>query len=111
MKFLKKFALLGLLAPLLFSLLSFTTEGGDKEVLIIRVYENSYHPRITITSKDKTTLVELEKEKNEGAKDKNLEVATRTLERYLSEGYRMESSNSVINSNNNLHTTTYILTK
>jgi hypothetical protein len=111
MKLLKKSILLTLVAPLLFSLLSFNALGSGNEVLIIRIYENVYDSRIVISSKDKTTKILLEREKNEEIENKNLEVVAKTLEQYFKEDYKMLTSNSVQNSNGGKQVTTYILTK
>lgn len=112
MKLLKKTILLSLVAPLLFSLLSFTNVVSDKEVLILRVYECSLgcEPRIIISDGEKSTQIALEKDKASTLVNKNTDTISKTLNQYYKEGYKIESSNSVIMPGGQM-ITSYILAK
>ncbi|MFC5270983.1 hypothetical protein [Adhaeribacter terreus] len=110
MKALKKFALLGLVAPLLFSLLSFTNVGGG-EIVTIRMYGLGFSdPRIVVSSKEKSTEIQLERFKNNAAENKNMELLSRTLEQHYKEGYKIETSDVAFINGTGL-ISTYILTK
>ena len=106
MNLLKKFALLGFVAPLLFTLLSFTQAPG-KDVVTIRIYEIvSMKDRVEIYANGKLTERSLEKGTNV------TEITSKTLEQYFNEGYRIETSNAVFAQVSGGGTiTTYILTK
>lgn len=111
MKLLKKFGLLFLVLPLLFSLVSFTNAIADNEIITIRVYDIGFSdPRIVISSKEKSTEIPLEKFKNKASENKNMEILARTLEQHYKEGYKLETSDAVFINGNGL-ITTYILTK
>jgi hypothetical protein len=111
MKSLKKLALSGLIAPLLFSLLSFKNlaiDGG--EVLVVKIYEGLISdPRITISTKDKTVTVNLEAGRGKASLDKSAEIIASTMEQYVKEGFKVEVSSSMDLGTNKI--TTYILTK
>jgi hypothetical protein len=117
MKSLKKFALLGLVAPLLFSLLSFTNAAVEgKEIIIIKIYERGAdEPRIVISTKEKSTRINLEKYKTyamiEPTEEKNMVTIINTLEQHYKEGYKIESTHSIYRENGGEIVTTYILTK
>ena len=103
MKALKKFALLGLVAPLLLSVLTISKAVAGSDILIIRVYES----KMIIATKDKATEVPLDKSIN-----RNLVILSQTLEDYYKEGYKLESSNAMYAATYGGGTiTTYILTK
>src|SRR6478609_7891909 len=100
MKLLKKSILLSLVAPLLFSLLSFTSAVAGNDIVIIRTYEfGGADPKIIISAKEKSSEVPLEKAKNNAAIDatnqKNMNTVAATLEQFYKEGYKIESTNSV----------------
>ena len=99
MKALKKFALLGLVAPLVFALLSFNAIAGN-DIVIIRTYEfGGVDTKIVISAKEKSSEVALEKAKNNAAIDatnqRNMNTIAATLEQFYKEGYKIESTNSV----------------
>jgi hypothetical protein len=108
MKFLKKFALLGLVAPLLFSLLSFTNVvAGEGNVVTIRVVEPRLgygKPSVFISTSKETKNVDFD-----NAKVNLIEVVTGQLEQYYKEGYKIETSNATGTDAGRI--TTYILTK
>ena len=113
MKLLKKSILLSLVAPLLFSLLSFTNAvAGEGKIVAIRIYECTYgcEAKIIISTNGEQKQVILEKTK--GKVDTNIDVITNTFEQYYREGYKIEASNSISSAGANLYSiTTYILTQ
>src|SRR4051812_33240711 len=110
MNSLKKFALIGLVAPLLFSLLSFTNAvAGIGDLVTVRVHESiSNDPKIIIASKGESKTINLEKGKTI-VTDRNTTIISNTLEQYNKEGYKVETSNTIWLSGSLI--TTYILTK
>lgn len=109
MKQLKKFALLGLVAPLLFLLLSFTNAVAGNEIVTIRIYGIGFSdPRIVISSKEKSTEIKLEKFKDNASNNKNMELLSNTLEQHYKVGFKIESSNAVFINGTGM-ITTYIL--
>lgn len=128
MKLVNKSIILSLVAPLLFSLLSFTNAIAGNDIVIIRTYEfGGADPKIIISAKEKSSEVALEKAKNNAAIDatnqRNLNSIATTLEQFYKEGYKIESTNAVaavsayfLNANGGMIpgptlVTTYILTK
>lgn len=115
MKTLKKFALLGLLAPLLFSLLSFTNAvAGEGKVVTIKIYESCKAcggiAKIQVVEDGKSRFIELELHKpNNPELNKNAETINNLLDQYYNVGYKIASSQSLGNDRGSL--TTYILTK
>ncbi|MBK0403624.1 hypothetical protein I5M27_11555 [Adhaeribacter sp. BT258] len=110
MKTLKKFALLGLVAPLLFSLLSFTNAvAGEGSLVAIKVYEKSGKDRIAIYADEEVTEIKLENGSDNVSRDKNLATISKTIEQYLKEGYKIQATSSA--DFNGHIATTYILTK
>ncbi|MBK0403625.1 hypothetical protein I5M27_11560 [Adhaeribacter sp. BT258] len=108
MKLLKKSILLSLVAPLLFSLLSFTNAVGGGEVVTIRVYEEGATGSIIIYSNGTTSKTKLDT----SSRDKVVTTISQTLEQYLKAGFKVETSNSAhTGSTNTGIMTTYILTK
>ena len=116
MKPLKKFALLGLVAPLLFSLLSFTNAVAvEGKVVTIRSYETCKacmggSPKIQIIEEGQSRVIELEKFNSQNPEqNKNLETLYNLIEQFVKAGYKVETSNSGVAAN--FMITTYILTK
>ena len=104
MKRLKKNILLSLVAPLLFSLLSFSNAvAGD--VITVRVHEKQYGKhKIEVYANDKVSEMLIEKDTH------IIEAISKTLEKYCNEGYKIEASNAIMHAGAVL-VTTYILTK
>ncbi|KAA9340098.1 hypothetical protein [Adhaeribacter soli] len=118
MKSLKKLALLGLVAPLLFSLLSFTNAvGGEGSVVTIKVYEahkdfSKYKARILIAEGDMVKEISLVNGFDSPESNKNLETISNLLNQYTKSGYTIGNITAVpISMNNTYNVTTYILTK
>lgn len=115
MKLLKKSILLCLVAPLLFSLLSFTNVVGDDGILVtIKVFEVSKtnygdKPKIIIVEGGKSREIELGKGFFPPVLNKNAEILSELLSQYYKEGYKLGPSNVVTYDISTI--TTYILTK
>ena len=111
MKPLKKSILLSLVAPLLFSLLSFTNavaEGGS--LVTIKVYETCKicggSAKIQVIEEGKSRFIELEKyDAKAPEQNKNAETIHNLLEQYYKAGYKIGGTNGAG------ALTTYILTK
>ena len=116
MKPLKKSILLSLVAPLLFSLLSFKAFGSSegKELVIIRIQEaqaGGMGPgsHILVSEKGQIKVINLEKFGNVSSNTKNLETISTLLSQYLKDGYDIKNSSSLTGAAMGI--TTYILTK
>lgn len=116
MKALKKFGLLGLVAPLLFSFL-FSLDviaAGEGKVVTIRVLEipkSTLTPsRISIVEEGKIRNIDLLPFKwHSTEQDKNLETINNLIDQYLKAGFKIETSNAAYNGLTVI--STYILTK
>lgn len=115
MKALKKFALVGLVFPLLFLLSPLAAQGkiAEKEIVIIRLQEAEIESggasHILISEKGKIREIKLEKFGRVTTNTKNLEVISNLLNEYLQNGFKIESTSGI--SGVGIGLTTYILTK